>query len=292
MLKLNQVSKRYHSFHFGPIDMLVEPGTVTAIVGPNGSGKSTLLRLIMGLIQPDHGEIEWDGESFNKHEERIKRQMGYVSTHLYDIFGHLTINALAQFVSHWFPRWCEERWLGYLDRYEIDPSKKYSDCSTGTKKKVDFILALAHQPSLLLLDEPSSGLDMVSQRKMREDLLEYMEYGSNSIIIATHLQDEVQQLCDYICLLDDGELIEAFEKDEDQYCWAKLWISSMPEKLKAHPNVKEISGSSGQGQIVTDNLSVMTSVLQQEEVTVSHIQRLELNERIEYALKARQAARL
>lgn len=117
---------------------------------------------------------------------------------------------------------------------------------------------------------------------MKEDLLKYMEDGQNSIIIATHLQEEVKEISDYICVIDKGKLIHQFEKDEVRHFWARLWVSSVPVALKEHPNVIEISEVPI--QIVTDNLPDIEEILHNEQITITHMQRLNLDEVITYCL--------
>lgn len=164
ILSINELSKRYKKFSFGPLDLQIERGTVVALVGPNGSGKSTFFRLIMNLVRADKGTVKCFGKCMNMYEMACKQKIGYVAGDLFQILGHLTIQKLADLVSYWYPSWNWKRYAELIDRYEIDEQEKYANCSTGTKKKVDFIFAMAHDPELLLLDEPSSGVDMVSQR--------------------------------------------------------------------------------------------------------------------------------
>ncbi|MFA9455324.1 ATP-binding cassette domain-containing protein [Halalkalibacter sp. AB-rgal2] len=280
MLKVNQLTKSYKSFSFGPIDIEVEQGAIVALVGPNGSGKSTFFRLLMNQVHEDQGVITWNNENVRYKETSFKQSVGYVGIGLYNVFEQLSIKELTSFVSYWYSNWDHEWYESLVERYEIDLSEKYRNCSTGTKKKIDFILAIAHHPSLLLLDEPSSGIDLISQRKMKEDLMDYMESGARSIIIATHQQDEIKQLSDYIWFINQGQIIDQFEKDELQECWARIWISSLPKQLEDHPNVKSISHAPL--QIVTDHLPNVEEILQEKDVQVTHRQRLELDEVMEY----------
>lgn len=282
MLELTKVSKRLKSFSFGPISLQLHQGFVAAIVGPNGSGKSTLFRILMNLIEQDAGHIHWFGRMFGENESKIKQNIGYVSSGLYDVFGHLSIVELASLVSYWYPTWKDERFRRMADRYEIDLKKKYGECSTGTKKKVDFILAIVHEPLLLLLDEHTAGVDMSSQRKMKEDIIQFMDRGDRSIMVATHQQEEVQQFCDQVYILKQGQLLHHFDKDEAEQCWVRLWVSSLPQTVTQHPNVKEVNHRSR--QLVTDHVPTIEAILHQKGIKVQHRQRLPIDEIIEYYL--------
>ncbi|WP_062048912.1 AAA family ATPase [Bacillus sp. JCM 19034] len=178
------------------------------------------------------------------------------------------------------PSWDQKWYDALIKRYEIDSKEKYRNCSTGTKRKVDFILALAHHPAILLLDEPTSGVDLVSQRKMKDDLLRFMEEGMRSILIATHQQEEIKQLSDYICFMNKGQIIDHLEKEQLQERWARIWISSLPKELKQHPNVKQVSEEPF--QLVTNDLPGIESVLERLNVQITHRQRLDLDEVMEY----------
>lgn len=276
LLRVNQLTKHYKKFTLGPINLEVEKGTIVALVGANSSGKSTLFRLIMKIIQADRGEIFFLGENIDKKEVEFKQKVGFAGE-LLEPFGHLTIAELGSLVSYWYPSWDHKKFEQLLIRYHIDSDEKFKKCSKGTKKKVEFILTLCHDASLLLLDEPTAGVDIISQRKMKEDLLAYMESGEKSIVLATHMIDEVKQLSDYIFVLNDGKMIDSFNKDEIFEKWAKLIVSDIPLHINNHPNVLSIE----ENQIVTNNIQVLENDLKQAQVLVIDSERLTIEEVLE-----------
>lgn len=282
VLRIEGLTKQYKRFTLGPIDLQVERGTVVALLGTNGSGKSTLLRLLIGLIQGDKGKITLFENDLPANETEIRQNIGYVGG-LYDTMGHLTIKELASFVAYWYPKWDQYKYLGLLKRYHIDENEKFIKCSKGTQKKVEFILALSYSPELLFLDEPSASVDIVSQRKMREDLSEYLTTGDRTIVIATHILDEVKQLSDFVYVLDRGKIIHTFEKDEIHEKWARLWVSDITQAIKDHPNTVEIMNPPL--QIVTDDLRTIEAELLRENITTSHTQRLNMDEVLTFILE-------
>ncbi|OIJ15186.1 hypothetical protein BKP35_04870 [Anaerobacillus arseniciselenatis] len=281
IVDIKGLTKHYKKFSLGPIDFEVETGTAVALVGTNGSGKSTFFRLIMNLLQSDGGSINIFDQDLTEKETEIKKSVGYVGD-LLEPFSYLTVKELSSLISYWYPSWDDKRYTQLIERYHIDEGQKYGKCSKGTKKKVEFIFALCHKPMLLLLDEPSAGVDIISQRKMKEDLLNYMEDGKRSIVLATHNIDEVKQLCDYITILEEGKIIHSFEKDELHEKWARLWVSHVSEVLNNHSNVIKVEESPL--QLVTDDLPVIEKELEKEGITIKHINRLSLEEVIEHMI--------
>ncbi|WP_096200203.1 ABC transporter ATP-binding protein [Bacillus sp. FJAT-45350] len=281
LVDIKGITKHYKNFSLGPIDFQVEKGTVVAVVGANGSGKSTFFRIMMNLLQVDEGSINIFGQNLVDNETEIKQKFGYVGD-LLEPFSYLTIKELSSLIAYWYPTWNQQHYSLMLKRYNIDEAQKYGKCSKGTKKKVEFIFALCHDTKLLLLDEPSAGLDIMSQRKIKEDIMDYMEDGERSLVIATHNSEEVKQLCDYISILVEGKIIHTFEKDELHEKWARLWVSRITDKMRSHAHVLRIEEDPL--QIVTNDLTVIEQELEQEGIEITHMNRLSLEEVIEYLI--------
>ncbi|WP_018932181.1 ABC transporter ATP-binding protein [Gracilibacillus lacisalsi] len=282
-VEIQSLVKTYNNFKLGPLDLKVEKGMVIGLLGSNGSGKSTLLQTIMKLRNPDNGSIQVLGMDINQHEVQVKERIGFAGGGLYEAFKQLTIDGLAELVGHWYRNWDQQYYTLLTERYNINRKEKFAHCSMGTKKKVEFVLAMAHHPELLILDEPTASVDLISQQRMREDLSQFMEDGDHTIVMATHLQEEVKQLCDYICLLDNGEIKDMFEKDELQNRWARLWLSDLPDHFKDDIRVWQIEESPT--QIVTNQLVELEKELQQQQIEINQVKRLELHEILEYILQ-------
>lgn len=288
MVDIKGIMKHYKKFSLGPIDFRVEAGTVVGLVGANGSGKTTFFRMLMNLLRADEGSIHFFGQDLLEKETEIKQHVGYVGD-LLEPFGHLTIKELRSWIAYWFPNWNQQHYKSLVERYSIDEEQKYGKCSSGTKKKVEFIFSLCHGAKFLLLDEPSAGVDMISQQKMKEDLMHYMEDGERSIVLATHNIDEVKQLCDEIIILDKGKLLTSFNKDDIHENWARLWVSDLPEALKGHPHVIKVEEIPT--QIVTDQLTVIEKELEKAGISISHSSRVSLEEVMEHIISSNQNTR-
>ena len=283
VLEVKGLEKHYKNFSFGPVDFQLEKGTAVALVGGNGSGKSTFFRLLMNILQAEAGTVHLFGENMKENEIDVKRKIGFVGDML-DPFSSLKIKEIAGLVSHWYPSWDNERYIQLIHRYKINENDKYGKCSKGTKKKVEFVLSICHQLDILLLDEPSANVDIVSQRKMKEDLIHYMEDGEKSIVLATHIMDDVRQICDYVTILDNGKIIYSFEKDEIHENWAKVWVEELPTRLENHPNVVKVNCGTST-QIVTNDVSRLESDFQAYNITIQHEERITLEEVLEYLIE-------
>ncbi|SET53748.1 ABC-2 type transport system ATP-binding protein [Salinibacillus kushneri] len=282
LLQVKGLSKNFNTFKLGPLDLYVKQGIVTGLVGANGSGKTTLFRLLMKLMKEDAGHIQFFGRNWTENESTWKEKVGYAGE-LLDAYDFLPIKELKKLISPWYPNWNNQQFEYLSKRYQINLEEKYEKCSNGTKKKIDFIFALCHDPSLLLLDEPTAGVDIVSRRKMKEDLIRFMEDDEKSIVLATHTIDEINQLCDEIIVLDSGKIIHSYNKDDIYDNWARVWISNLTQDLKNHPNV--IHYELTPPQIVTNHMDELESVLQAEQITSLQVQRLSMEEVLEYIIE-------
>ena len=280
-IQLEGVSRTWNSFHLGPIDLTVQQGNVVTIVGNNGSGKSTIFRLILQLLKKDHGSIRFFSQGKELKEMEAKQKIGYVGDQ-YLGFRHLTVDELASFVSHWYPDWDQAKYQQLKKRYQIDGAMKFENCSTGIQKKVEWILALSHSPQWLLLDEPSAGVDLLAQKKMIEDMMEFMEKDQNCILLASHNPHEVHQVADYIYLLDQGTIVQGFEKDQILEQWGIIWLDQpLPESLIDHPHILDMHTSS---QIVTNQLDQLEKEFAAHHITITRFKRLQWIDAIEYLL--------
>lgn len=187
---------------------------------------------------------------------------------------------MKQLISRWYANWNEGLFQYLIKRYQIDLDEKFEKCSKGTKKKIEFIFSLSHNPILLVLDEPSAGVDMISRRKMKEDLIQFMENGERSVIIATHAIDEINQLCDEIMVMESGCISHKYNKDELYEQWARMYVSKVTSQIKNHPNVI----FAGANQIVTNDRKTVEKLLAEEQVAIHHTSHLEIEEILEYLI--------
>jgi len=253
VISLEGVMKSRGDFVLGPVDLAVEPGHVVAVVGPNGSGKSTLFGMLMNLLRPDSGEVALFGGRYPDDEVAIKRRIGYVPERP---TGRDDMNAVAlgKFVSRWYPRWDRRLYRDLLGRSGIDPGKRFGALSKGMRRRLSFALALATSPELLLLDEPTAGVDPIARCEMLDEILNFVRDdahgGDRTVVFATHVVEEARLIADYVVLLADGKFLGLHEKDDLLENWKTLWVDVEPEG--AVPGIVEVESGSP-ARIVTNS---------------------------------------
>jgi ABC-2 type transport system ATP-binding protein len=231
VISLQGLRKTYEAFELGPIDLDIQPGYVVAIVGPNGGGKSTLMGMLMNLIQPTSGEITLFGGAYPEDEVAIKRRIGYAPERSVG-YKDLSPMDLSEFVSRFYPRWNQRLYEDLLADVVIEPDKLFGEFSTGTQRRLTFALALATGSELLLLDEPTAGVDPFARRQILEGISRFMmdeRYGDRTVMFATHVMEEVRRIADYVAFLVDGKLLGLFEKDVLLEGWRNFWLDREPE---------------------------------------------------------------
>jgi len=254
------VCKR-EQFQLGPIDLSIPRGYVTAIVGPNGSGKSSLMSMMMDIAKPDTGEIMLLGERVGGEDRSLKQRIGYLPEFPVKFENHFRGEKKAAFISQWYPTWDFKLYQELVRRFEIDPAMKLSKMSKGMRRKFDLLVAMSHHPELLLLDEPSSGLDPIAWRTMIDVIHRYMEHGDRTVLMASHIIDEVKRLADYIVFLVHGRVLGIYEKDTLLDSWYSLYVQAPSQKI----DWKQIPGFYGVEHQGNNISKVITNEAQEAE---------------------------
>jgi ABC-2 type transport system ATP-binding protein len=247
-ISLEDVRKSYKGgFELGPVDLEVEPGHVVAVLGPNGAGKSTLFGMLMNIIRPDSGVVSLFDLAHPRDEVAIKQRIGYVPEHA---TGHDDMSArhLGDFVSYWYPTWDQGLYEDLLGRARIDPRKKFGKLSKGLQRRLHFALAFATRPQLLLLDEPTTGVDLFARQEMLEALWRFVRDGHNgegterTVVFATHAVEEARQIADQVAFLADGQFLGLHDKNSLLDGWKTLLVDGRPEE--STPGVVEMESGS------------------------------------------------
>jgi len=189
------------------LDLEIEPGGIYGLLGPNGSGKTTTLRMIMGILRPDGGSAEL----FGRDPADVRRQeVGYLPEErgLYRRMRVLDVLLFLAEIRGVARRDAEPRARGWLRRLGLEGwwDRRVEDLSKGMQQKVQFVGTVLHEPSLLVLDEPFSGLDPINQDLLEEIVLEFRARGA-TVLLSTHLMDQAERLCERVCLLSGGKAV-------------------------------------------------------------------------------------
>jgi len=225
-IEMRNVRKQRRNKLIGPLTMNLPKGYITALVGQNGSGKSTLLNLLMQLTKAEEGEIYWFENKYdNELPLELRQSIAYIPENSVVEENHWNAKEAAEFRKHWYPNWDDQYYQILMDKFEVPHHIKLSKLSKGERRKFEIAAALASRPRLILLDEPSSGLDPFAWKIMMETLRKYMDENDATIVISTHIVEEVRRLADYIVLMHRGELLGMAEKDSLFGAWTEVWVN-------------------------------------------------------------------
>lgn len=222
MLRLNKVKKQYKDFGL-ECSMRVQDGCVTGLIGKNGAGKSTTFKLILGLAYADSGTIELFGKPIEELSIREKENIGVVLADS-GFSGYLTVKDLIPVLAGMYRKFQCQYFLKKCIEFDLPLEKQIREFSTGMKRKLQVLAAISHEAKLLLLDEPTAGLDVVARDGLLGLLREYMEQEGRAILVSSHISGDLEGFCDDIYMIDDGKIILYEETDVllDDYALLKL----------------------------------------------------------------------
>jgi len=205
-LAIRDLEKIFPKFHLGPLDVTVPRGAIYGLIGPNGAGKTTTIDLVMGMGRENAGTIQVFGLDHIQDEVAVKRQVGYVSPDL-SFVAWGKVNRLIGFVRSFYEDWDDDYCLDLLKRFDIGWKDRISTLSYGAKTKLNLVVALAHRPAFLLLDEPQAGLDAIAKRELFTELLAAVQNEDNTVLISSHNLDEIERFADHLGVLHKGKLL-------------------------------------------------------------------------------------
>lgn len=202
-LEVKNLKKSYPSFTLGEVSFAVEEGRIAGLVGANGAGKSTTLKGILGLIRAE-GEARIF--SFDAKSAEAKSLVGYAGGG-FRYYPHKKIGSIAKTVGSFYPKWSEEKFKNYCERFALLPDKKVTELSEGMKVKFALALALSHGARLLVLDEPTSGLDPLSREEFADTILSLVKKEGISVLFSTHIVSDLDRTSDDIIFLSHGKVL-------------------------------------------------------------------------------------
>lgn len=205
VIELSNVTKTFKDFKINNVSFQIKKGFVTGFVGANGTGKSTIIKLIMNLLQPDNGEIHIFGLDYKTHEKEIKEHIAFVyDDHVF--YENLTLNNMKKIIAPLYNNWDEELFKHYVIKFQIPLTKKLKTFSKGMLMKSSLAIALSHHAKLIIMDEPTAGLDPIFRREFLAILHELVEDEEKTIFFSTHITSDLEHIADYIVFLHDGKI--------------------------------------------------------------------------------------
>jgi ABC-2 type transport system ATP-binding protein len=233
----HNLTKKYGTFTaVDGLNLSVEPNCITAFLGQNGAGKSTTIKMLLGMVQPTSG----DGTVLEKQitdsrqSQQLRQRVAYVAENK-PLYGYMTVEQAIRFTSSFYPDWRADSERKLLDEYRLPLKRKIKELSKGMRTKLALLLAFARRPELLILDEPSEGLDPVGIEHLLRMLVTQAGEGT-AIFFSSHQIAEVERVADHVCILDNGHLLLNASVDElrQYYRRIDLVFASAPPEREFH----------------------------------------------------------
>lgn len=238
-IEMSDVSKQYPEFSLDKLNLQLPRGQVMGLVGANGAGKSTTLRLLMGLIQADSGSIKVLGHQLPDEQVIAKQKIGYTSD---DIRLYKTENLRwhMDFIRGIYPEWDETYAQHLLQKFDLKSHLKLKGFSHGQRVKACLLLILARRPELVILDEPTTGLDPVARYEVLAELAEILREEHRSVLFSSHNTQDVEQLSDTITFLHKGKLLDSQDKEIYLDRWRRVVCTGHIDWSNAPASVTDI----------------------------------------------------
>ena len=206
MLKIEHVRKNYDTFSLD-CSLEVPQGCVTGLIGQNGAGKTTTFKALLGLISIDGGSIQIFDKNLQEFQVQDKQKLGVVLSDS-GFSGYLTVDDIIPVLTHLYDSFDQSFFLQCLQKFGLPRSKKIREFSTGMKAKLKVLAAISHNPRLLILDEPTAGLDVVARDELLDMLRTFMEQDEQrSILISSHISSDLETMCDDLYMIHEGRII-------------------------------------------------------------------------------------
>jgi ABC-2 type transport system ATP-binding protein len=206
VVALRGLAHRLGRFELGPIDLDLPEGSITALIGPNGAGKTTLIDLAYGLGLPRAGSITMAGLHLPADLVALRERVGYVSPDL-AFAGYGRVGAALDYVSGFYPGWCADECMRLLEVFALSRRDRINGLSFGARTRLSLIMALARDTDVLLLDEPTTGLDVAGRHHLFTELLRYIDQPGRAILISSHQLSELERIADRVAVMRAGQLV-------------------------------------------------------------------------------------
>ena len=253
VLEVKKLKKYYGKIRgVEDVSLSIKKGEIYGFIGPNGAGKSTTIRTIMSLINKTSGNIYINGKELDKNDIETKKMIGYLPSEI-NLYDDMTVKDILNYHESFYDKDISKKRKELVKLLRLDEKKKIEDLSLGNQKKVGIVLALMHEPEILILDEATSGLDPIMQNIFYELILEEKKKGT-TILYSSHILSEVSKICDTIGFIKEGKIIkedtvENIKKDSFTYLTIE---SSDIDKIKKELKLKVIEEHKNEAKFINN----------------------------------------
>jgi ABC-2 type transport system ATP-binding protein len=272
-IELSGVCKTYKFFALDHLEMRLPKGQIMGLIGANGAGKSTTIRILLGLVHQDSGDVRVLGHRMPAGQVEAKRDIGFASEDM-RLYEGMTLGWHMEFMRSIYPTWDAAYAQLLLKRFGLRAEQKIKGISHGQRVKSTLLLVLARKPKLLVLDEPTTGLDPVARHEILRELTDVMADEDRSVLFSSHNTQDVEQISDQITFIDRGRIIDSMDKESYLDRWRRLKLE-VPAgiELPALPGVIQVR-QEGRLAVATSNAFV-PDLANAYESTGARIQRIE-----------------
>lgn len=232
-IEIRNLDVALNGFSLKNINMDIPKGVVVGLIGKNGAGKTTLIKTLTDVYLPKNGTISYDGLNMYDNAVEIKQKLGIVYDEMYYPSGVRSYK-IAKMIAPLYPDFDMNKWHELMKEFRLDEKKRPIEYSKGMQMKFMLAMVLARNPKILILDEPTAGMDPAARVEFLDLLQEYMMDETNSIIFSTHITSDLDKIADYIALVSDGELVVMEEKEKllMEYSIVQVTKSAMTDELR------------------------------------------------------------
>jgi ABC-2 type transport system ATP-binding protein len=278
-VQFDKVRKEYPHFVLDDISFEVPEGGIMGFIGANGAGKSTTIRILMGLIHPDRGSVRLLGHPMPAEQAAAKGDIGYASEDM-RLYKAATLAWHMSFIASIYPSWDQTYAESLLRRFDLRAEQKIKGLSHGQRVKAALLLILARRPRLLVLDEPTTGLDPVARHEVLAELMEVLADERRSILFSSQNTLDVEQISDQITFIDRGRIIDSGDKETFLDRWRRVRLEIPPGVVL--PKLPGTVGRSGSGRLAVVTTSryepAMAAAYQDAGATVNAVDNMTLEE--------------
>jgi ABC-2 type transport system ATP-binding protein len=243
------------------VDLTVPPGQTFAFLGRNGAGKTTTIRTLLGLLKPDAGDVRVLGYDPATDAIEVRRRVGYVAEDQ-AMFGWMRVGQLLSFIAPFYPTWDKQNAKRLVEQFELPLKTRMRNLSKGQSVRVALTLALAHRPALVILDDPTLGLDPIMRKEFLRDVVAHLQGEGVSVFFSSHLLYEIEPVADSIVILDRGQVIRHAETEGLRNSVRRLIAPAEAQSVfRALPGVLDLALSGRQATAVVEDIAAARPVL-------------------------------
>jgi ABC-2 type transport system ATP-binding protein len=287
------VRKEYPNFVLDDLDLELPTGRILGFIGANGAGKSTTIRILMGLVRQDRGTVRVLGEPMPERQTIAKRDIGYASEDM-RLYKAATIAWHMELIRSIYPSWDPAYADALLQRFDLRPQQKIKGLSHGQRVKASLLLMLARRPRLLVLDEPTTGLDPVARHEVLGELMDALSDERRTVFFSSQNTLDVEQISDEIAFIDRGRIIDRGDKESFLERWRRVRLDVPPGTVL--PTLPGTVGAAGSGRLAIVTTSsyepAMHAAYQNAGATVHAVDHMTLEEIFVASVTSRREGRV